>query len=166
MELKPFCHLDHKSFFGHIRGKQESCEKHISDCKTEVECEARNMKTLRSRENLFIKYPSVGHSLPSNRQQSLIHVWCIIRSSHYKTYPAVWQQVPPMCVWACGFPLSHIIHTYIRNLILECISLDKKWGKHHVLWKKCNQESKLFVRCVVCLVQRLNSSPRASHVCL
>lgn len=74
IELKPFCHLDHKVIFGHIRGKQESCEKHISDCKTEVECEARNMKTLRSGGNLFIKYPSVAHSLPSNKQQALICV--------------------------------------------------------------------------------------------
>lgn len=72
--------------FGHIRGKQESCEKHISDCKTEVECEARSMKTLRSGGNLFIKYPSVAHSLPSNKQQALIYERCLIRPSHYNTY--------------------------------------------------------------------------------
>lgn len=28
------------------------------------------MKTWRSRENLFIKYPSAAHSSPSNKQQS------------------------------------------------------------------------------------------------
>ena len=73
--------------FGHIRGKQESCEKHISDCKTEVECEACNMKTLWSSGNLFIKYPSVAHSLPSNKQWAFIYyVWCIIRPSHYNAY--------------------------------------------------------------------------------
>lgn len=106
--------------FGHIRGKQESCEKHISDCKTEVECEACNMKTLRSRENLFIKYPSVAHSSPSNRQQSLLYVWCIIRPSHYNIYMCtcckrrmtVWQTAPSMCVsvWLCTVP--HNLHLY------------------------------------------------------
>lgn len=60
--------------FGCIRGKQESCERHISDCKTEVECEARNMKTLRSGGNLFIKNPSVAHSLPSNKQRARLYV--------------------------------------------------------------------------------------------
>ena len=48
ISLRPFCHLHHKSFFGHISGKQESTVKHISDCKTAVECKTRNIKTLWS----------------------------------------------------------------------------------------------------------------------
>jgi len=123
-----------QAIFGRITGKQEGCEKHISDCKTEVECEARNMKTLRSGGNLFIKYPSVAHSLPSNKQRALI---CIIRASHYKSYMYTcgterlveWQTVPSMCVCVCGclsecvvVRLDHMIHTSI----VECTSRTRK----------------------------------------
>lgn len=71
------------------------------------------MKTLRSGGNLFIEYPSVAHSLPSNEQLALIYVCCIIKPSRYNTYNRMYvlyvrtkewsscKQIIVVCVSVC-----------------------------------------------------------------
>lgn len=81
------------------------------------------MKTLRSGGNLFIEYPSVAHSLPSNEQLALIYVCCIIKPSRYNTYNRMYVcthermvklQTNHRCVcvnvWPCTDP--HNSHLY------------------------------------------------------
>lgn len=104
--------------FGHIRGKQESCEKHFSHCKTELECEACNMETLWSGTNLFIKYLSVDYKWPFNMKHS--HVLSLTATkSLSKSFMFFFH------VWDCAF--MHV--SYLHHKCGCGISLDCKWGK-------------------------------------
>lgn len=56
------------------------------------------MKTLRSGGNLFIEYPSVAHSSPSNKQLALIYACCIINPSRHDAPNRTYVR---MCVYVC-----------------------------------------------------------------
>lgn len=66
-------------------------------------------------------------------------------------------------VWPCAVPRNS--HMYWEP---GCgmYQFGLKMGQAPCFVEKCNTESKLFVRYVLCLVLRLNSSPSASPVCL
>lgn len=90
-----------------MRGKQESCEKHFSHCKTEVECQACNVKTLRSGANLFIKYPSVDYKWLSNMKHSHISASNAVLHASRTAKPFGKSFILFPCVFSCMVPHLH-----------------------------------------------------------